>query len=63
MSVKYCPKCGADSYVINTRADESGRIRRRRECPFCGERWSTIEIFLDEKDNKNHNKNITKTEK
>lgn len=36
-----CPKCGADSKVVETRGD-----RRRRQCLSCAERWSTIEIML-----------------
>ena len=40
-----CPKCGsADDKVIDTRPSDEGRvIRRRRECVFCGNRFSTIE--------------------
>ena len=39
-----CPYCGADgSRVIHTTRDESGSIRRRRECKVCGERFNTFE--------------------
>ena len=41
-----CPFCGyADSRVIDSRpADEGSRIRRRRECPACGRRFTTYEM-------------------
>ncbi len=41
-----CPYCGeVDSKVIDSRpADDSARIRRRRECLGCGKRFTTYEI-------------------
>ncbi len=41
----YCPFCRhADSRVIDSRTAEDGSsIRRRRECPECGSRFSTSE--------------------
>uniref|UniRef100_S0DDV6 Putative transcriptional regulator NrdR n=1 Tax=termite gut metagenome TaxID=433724 RepID=S0DDV6_9ZZZZ len=41
-----CPYCGAiDSKVIDSRpADDSARIRRRRECLSCAKRFTTYEI-------------------
>lgn len=40
-----CPFCGKeDSKVIDSRsADDGKRIRRRRECIGCGERFTTYE--------------------
>ncbi len=40
-----CPFCGHnDSRVVDSRDIESGEsIRRRRECPSCGQRFSTYE--------------------
>lgn len=40
-----CPFCGFhDSRVVDSRDIESGEsIRRRRECPSCGQRFSTYE--------------------
>lgn len=40
-----CPYCSApDSKVVNSRpSDEGGAIRRRRECPACGRRFTTYE--------------------
>jgi transcriptional repressor NrdR len=41
----HCPFCqNVDTRVIDSRVSEEGStIRRRRECPACGERFSTIE--------------------
>ena len=40
-----CPVCGAsDTKVIDSRPTEEGKaIRRRRECPKCGKRFTTYE--------------------
>ncbi|MDI3279995.1 MAG: transcriptional regulator NrdR [Bacillota bacterium] len=40
-----CPFCGEpDSKVLDSRASEEGAaIRRRRECPACGQRFTTYE--------------------
>lgn len=40
-----CPFCGhGDTRVVDSRDIESGEsIRRRRECPSCGQRFSTYE--------------------
>ncbi|MGH2443953.1 MAG: transcriptional regulator NrdR [Chloroflexota bacterium] len=40
-----CPFCGhTDSRVVDSRDTENGEsIRRRRECPECGQRFSTYE--------------------
>ncbi len=41
----YCPFCrNDDSRVVDSRtADDGASIRRRRECPACGRRFSTVE--------------------
>lgn len=41
----HCPFCQhTDTRVIDSRVSEDGTsIRRRRECPACGERFSTVE--------------------
>ncbi|MBQ8858927.1 MAG: transcriptional repressor NrdR [Clostridia bacterium] len=41
-----CPLCGAqDSRVLDSRpANEGTSIKRRRECPSCGKRFTTYEI-------------------
>ena len=36
-------KCGAKSDVLDSR-QENGTMRRRRRCPRCGARWSTLEV-------------------
>lgn len=40
-----CPYCGAqDTKVVDSRlAGEGDQVRRRRECPVCGERFTTYE--------------------
>lgn len=40
-----CPRCKyADTSVIDSRLTEEGRaVRRRRECPKCGHRFTTFE--------------------
>jgi transcriptional repressor NrdR len=40
-----CPQCGIrDTRVIDSRdLDDSATIRRRRECPSCGSRFTTYE--------------------
>ena len=42
-----CPYCKhPDSRVVDTRAAEDGAtIRRRRECPACGRRFTTYEVI------------------
>lgn len=41
----HCPFCAfADTRVVDSRlADEGGTVRRRRECPQCGQRFTTFE--------------------
>ncbi len=40
-----CPTCGAaDSRVLDSRPAENNSIRRRRECPACGRRFTTYEV-------------------
>lgn len=40
--------CGTDSGVIDSRHRKDGVIRRRRVCPSCGTRWTTIEVTVDD---------------
>ncbi len=42
-----CPFCGnPDSRVLESRpTEDAGAIRRRRECPSCGRRFTTYERF------------------
>ena len=44
----HCPFCRHDdSRVIDSRTqDEGGSIRRRRQCPECGRRFSTVETAM-----------------
>lgn len=41
----YCPYCrNPDSRVVDSRlGDDGSAIRRRRQCPQCGKRFSTVE--------------------
>ncbi|MHA7245562.1 transcriptional regulator NrdR [Arthrobacter pigmenti] len=41
----YCPFCrSSDSRVVDSRlADDGSAIRRRRQCPECGKRFTTVE--------------------
>lgn len=41
----YCPYCrNPDSRVVDSRlADDGSAIRRRRQCPECGRRFTTVE--------------------
>lgn len=48
-SVRQCPACGMEGYVIDTRAMTDGTIRRRRICRECGARWNTKEIPVRER--------------
>jgi len=43
----HCPFCRhPDSRVIDSRtADDGSSIRRRRQCPHCSRRFSTVETF------------------
>ncbi|EME66073.1 transcriptional regulator NrdR [Rhodococcus ruber] len=44
----YCPYCRhPDSRVVDSReADEGAAIRRRRACPQCGRRFTTVETAV-----------------
>lgn len=44
----YCPYCRhEDSRVVDSRMQDDGAaIRRRRQCPECGRRFSTIETAM-----------------
>lgn len=50
-----CPKCGKVSTAWKTRIREQcerdtalDQQRRSRECLFCGHRWDTMEVTLEE---------------
>lgn len=43
-----CPVCHHDSKVVETRLNDNGTtIRRRRECTYCGKRFTTYEKIED----------------
>ena len=40
----HCPYCDTDSKVLDSRAaEDGGGIRRRRQCPTCERRFTTLE--------------------
>ena len=44
-----CPHCGGtDLQVLATRIDRDDLFRRRRRCKSCGERFSTLEIPVED---------------
>ncbi|MDO4280839.1 MAG: transcriptional regulator NrdR [Peptococcaceae bacterium] len=44
----FCPVCGGDSKVLDTRTNEStNSVKRRRECMQCGKRFTTYEKIED----------------
>lgn len=46
-AARTCPNCGReDSIVYDSRTVMGGRIQRNRKCPFCGERWVTMEKYF-----------------
>jgi transcriptional regulator NrdR family protein len=42
--MKNCPICQTPTKVVDARTRDDGFIRRRRACPSCGHRVTTIEI-------------------
>ena len=47
MDVRVCSACGCESYVVDTRSSTYKKnevIYRRRQCPNCKKRWSTLEV-------------------
>lgn len=39
-----CPKCdNMKTYIVETEEDDEYTVRRRRECPVCGNRFTTFE--------------------
>ena len=45
-----CPWCHSTKTKVTNSRFESRRKRRRRECLGCGERFTTLELTLDEYD-------------
>ena len=48
--VTICPRCDHLKVVVTDSRSMGGRKWRRRRCPACGWRWSTIEIMKDSVD-------------
>lgn len=44
-----CKECGSNqTFVIDSRAMDEDRIRRRRMCKGCGQRWTTWEVRVSD---------------
>lgn len=43
-----CTECGQRTTVTETRVRKDGSLRRRRKCPDCGYRFTTIESIKKE---------------
>jgi transcriptional repressor NrdR len=43
-----CPRCESQTKTLETRRVPDGAIRRRRECPDCGHRFTTYERAVPE---------------
>lgn len=46
----YCPECEEETMVVQTRQRADGTIYRRRECLWCGHRFSTTESLMAPKE-------------
>ena len=43
-----CPKCRSENVLIINSRPRGDTVRRRRECENCSERWTTLEISMEE---------------
>lgn len=43
-----CPACGTRTSVLDSRPSHVQFVRRRRECPSCGRRFTTMEVPYEE---------------
>ncbi len=44
----HCPHCDSSTKTLETRRVPDGAVRRRRECPSCGHRFTTYERAVPE---------------
>ena len=44
----HCPRCDSTTRTLETRRVPDGAVRRRRECPECGHRFTTYERAVPE---------------
>lgn len=49
-----CPKCNTPTGVSDSRP-VSGTVRRRRRCPACAHRFTTLEMLVADADDHNEN--------
>lgn len=40
-----CPYCGGKSRILDTRVRKDGTKWRRHVCPYCDQKFSTMEIY------------------
>ena len=40
-----CPKCGQEKTKVKDSRASLTETKRRRRCPQCGHRWSTVEVY------------------
>jgi len=44
-----CPYCKSTNCIsLETRQTENGRVRRRKECRLCGNKFTTFEVVMDD---------------
>lgn len=43
-NIRICPKCKAESVVMDSRVSPTGFVIRRRVCQNCNIRWTSAEI-------------------
>ena len=62
-----CPYCGSENHTTNgfhKKEVSKGRVRRRRRCLDCGEKFTTMEYYVpDEIRKKNQVRKMLKTRK
>lgn len=50
-----CPECGEDTNIVDSRPrDDRTKTYRRRKCPMCGCRFSTMEVCIDRRQKRVH---------
>lgn len=42
--MRNCPKCNTATRIADSRTYGDGFVKRRRACPLCGHRLTTVEI-------------------
>src|SRR5215469_16958556 len=58
-----CPNCGSRESTVKDSRSLKTTIRRRRQCPTCHHRWTTIEAAIDDTASTTHQELATKLTK